>query len=151
MAMTNEDMVNVVLPDEVEIPATNAVGESVVRVWLVLSDFKGEMVMGDDDFFVLVSSGFELVLKPGPLRSGVILKFGEIADQGDGVQENEMISLMAEGAVVTDVVVLSELLQGLDAADVVVPREKVNRHLEIGQGFLESLDFVVEPIELNGM
>jgi hypothetical protein len=88
------------------------------------------------------------VLKPGPLRSGVILKFGKIGYQRDGVQENETISLMAEGGMVTDVIVLRELLQGLDAADVVVPREKVNGNLEVGERFLESLDFVVEPIEL---
>lgn len=103
------------------------------------------MVMGDDDFLVSVGSSFELVLEPGPFCGGVVLEFREVADQRDGIQKNEAVSLVAEGAVVTDIVVRGELLQCLDAADIVVPGEQVNWNIEVGQGFLESLDFVVVP------
>lgn len=123
MAMANENMVNVVLADQVEVPATNTVRERPVRVCFVLGELKRKMVMGDDDLFVSAGRSFELVLKPSPFCGGVFLEFRKIADQRDGIQKDETVSLVAEGAVVTDVIVHGELLQCLDAADVVVPGE----------------------------
>lgn len=147
MAMANENMVNVVLADQVEIPATDTVGESPVRVCFILGELERKMVMGDDNLFVSAGSSFELVLKPSPFGGCVILEFRKIADQRDGIQKDKTVSLVAEGAVVTDVIVHGELFQCLDAADVVVPRKQVNWNMEVGQGFLESLDFVVVPVK----
>lgn len=83
MTMTNKDMMHIILLDQIEIPATHAVGKGPVCVSLVLSEFKREMMMRDNDLFLCMMGGFELILKPSPLCSGVALKLSEIADQGD--------------------------------------------------------------------
>lgn len=99
--------------------------------------------MRNNDLFLCMTGGFQLMLKPSPLCSGVGFKLSEIADQGDRVQENEAVSMVAEGGVIADVVVLGELLEGRNIADIVVSGEKMDGLLELGECILESLDLVV--------
>jgi hypothetical protein len=64
--MTDQDVVNSVMANKIQVFATNALREVPVAVSLVLGDFEGQMVVGDDDLLLGMSSSFELVLKLVP-------------------------------------------------------------------------------------
>lgn len=80
MSMTDQNVVNSVVANKIQVFATNALREVPVAVSLVLSDFEGQMVVGDDDLLLGMSSSFELVLKPVPFVGGVGGKFSQVTD-----------------------------------------------------------------------
>jgi hypothetical protein len=80
MTMTNKDMMHIILPDQIKVSATHAVGKGPVCVGLVLSDFKWEMMMRNNNLLLCMTGGFQLILEPSPLCSGVAFKLSEIAD-----------------------------------------------------------------------
>lgn len=147
VTVSDQDVVHLVPPDEIEILAADAGGEGPVRVRFVLADLEGEVVVRDDDLLAGAVGGFEFGLEPSPFRRGVVLEFGQVGHEGDRVEEDEAVAVVAEGVVVADVVVAGELLEGGDVVDVVVAREEVDGDFEVGEGGLEGLDFVVIAVE----
>lgn len=144
MTVADEDMMHVMLPNQIKVPAAYSLREGPVRIGFVLGEFEGEVMMRDDDLVVGARSDLELVLEPFPFCSGVVREFGQIAHQRDGVEEDETVSFVGESGVVANVVVLGELSESLDGADVVVSGEQVDGDIEFGVDGLECLDFVVE-------
>jgi len=143
MAMTDQDMVNIIFPDQIQVPSSNTIGEGPVRIGLIFRDLKGKMVVRNDDLLSFLGCLLQFLFEPGPLSFSVVLELGQVGHQSDRVQLDESIAVVRECRMVAHVIVDNELLKGLNTADVMVARQKVNFGLEFWVNFLEALNFVV--------
>lgn len=100
--------------------------------------------MRDHDLLLLLSGFLELVFKPGPFGASVVGELSKVAYKSNGVKHDEAVAFVGKGAVVADVIIGSELLEGSDAANIVVARQEVDFGFEGRKCGLEGFNLVAE-------